>query len=146
MFLSTYTPKLDEKGRFFLPPKYRPQLAEGLVITCSFDDCLAIYPMAAFQQLSDRILDKDATLEEVRDFQRIFGSGANDAKPDKQGRITLPAELRSYAHLDKDIVVTGALDHVEIWNPDAWAAYKRAKEPEYSAINKVIGLPPKTAG
>jgi MraZ protein len=139
MFLSTYPLRLDEKGRFFLPSKYRPQLEDGLIIVQGQDDCLAIYPPQVFEQTAGRILEQWSTHQDVRAFQRMLGADAGESRFDKQGRVSVPAELREYAHLDRDIIVTGALDHAEIWNPDLWRQYRDAQQPEYSRIDKPIG-------
>jgi len=142
MFLSTYPLKLDEKGRFFLPSKWRADLAEGLVIVQGHDDCLAIYTEADFAAISERTGKKDSTLAEVRAYQRMLAADASESKPDKQGRVTVPAQLRAYAGLDRDILVTGAVDHGEIWNPETWQRYRDAEQDVYNHINKVIGQDP----
>ena len=143
MFLSTYPLKLDEKGRFFLPSKWRPDLAEGLVIVQGLDDCLAIYASKDFERVStDRIKAEAGTLQEVRAYQRMLGADASESRPDKQGRVGVPVALRDYAKLDKDIIVTGALDHAEIWNPELWQKYRDAQQPQYSHIDKLIGQTP----
>jgi len=138
VFVSTYTPKLDEKGRVFLPPRHREQLVEGLVMTRGQERCLVIYPTAGFRQMVEEDAAKLPDMEKIRDFKRMSAALAIDTKPDKQGRISIPAELREYANLGKDIVVTGAYDHVEVWNPEAWADYSRRKEPEFVALNAVV--------
>ncbi|MDK9293975.1 division/cell wall cluster transcriptional repressor MraZ [Propionibacterium freudenreichii] len=138
MFLGTYTPKLDEKGRFFLPAKFRDELAPGLVITRSQDRCLAVYPMATFAEMTQSVSTAPATLKQVRDFQRMLAAGANDEIPDKQGRVTVPPALRSYAGLDKDIVVVGAINRVEVWGSTAWKEYSTAQEDVFAQMNEEI--------
>ncbi|SER48200.1 MraZ protein [Propionibacterium cyclohexanicum] len=138
MFLGTYTPKLDEKGRFFLPAKFRDELAEGLVITRSQDRCLAIYPMATFVTMTQPVSTAPATLKQVRDYQRMLAAGASDEIPDKQGRVTIPPMLRAYAALDKDIVVAGAINRVEVWDAAGWQAYSAAQEDAFAAMNEEI--------
>lgn len=138
MFLGTHTPKLDDKGRFFLPAKFRDELAEGLVVTSGQDRCLAIYPMATFVAKTQQMASAPATVRQVRDFQRMLASSASDEVPDKQGRISVPAVLRDYAGLDKDIVVVGAIDRVEVWNPQAWEEYSAAQEASFAELNEEI--------
>jgi len=143
MFLSTYTLKLDEKGRFFLPTKWRSDLAEGLVIVQGFEQCLSVYTPEEFAKVSsERIKAETGTLQEVRAYQRMMGADASQTKPDKQGRVGVPAVLRDYAHLYKDIVVTGAIDHAEIWNPEAWEQYRNAELPKFANMDKLIGQTP----
>ena len=141
MFVSTYTPKLDEKGRFFLPPRHREQLVDGLVMARGQERCLVIYPTAGFERMVEETAASLPDIQDVRDFKRMSAALAVDTHPDKQGRISIPAELRDYANLDKDIVVTGAIDHVEVWNPQAWSDYTQRKEPGYIALNATVGLP-----
>lgn len=131
-------PKLDDKGRFFLPAKFRDELAEGLVVTRGQDRCLAIYPMATFVAKTQQMASAPATVRQVRDFQRMLASSASDEVPDKQGRISVPAVLRDYAGLDKDIVVVGAIDRVEVWNPQAWEEYSAAQEASFAELNEEI--------
>lgn len=138
MFLGTHTPKIDDKGRFFLPAKFREELAEGLVITRAQDRCLAVYPMATFVEMTRKMRTAPSTVKGVRDFQRMLAAGASDEVPDKQGRITIPAPLRSYAGLDTDIVVVGALDRVEIWDAKAWAEYSDAQEDVFAEMNEEL--------
>ena len=109
MFLGTYMPKLDEKGRFFLPAKYRDELGAGLVITRGQDRSLAIYPMATFEAMTQQVAAAPTTLRQVRDFQRMVASSASDEVPDRQGRVTIPAALRTYAGLGKEIVAYSRL-------------------------------------
>lgn len=135
MFLGLHTPKLDEKGRLILPAKYRPGLAEGLVITRFQERCLAIWPMATFVQLAHSV-GGSASSQQVRDYQRMLAAGASDETPDKQGRITIPPHLRAYAGLDKECVVSGVLDRLEVWNPASYGQYQQEKEPEFASFDQ----------
>lgn len=138
MFLGTHTPKLDEKGRFFLPAKFRDELADGLVITRSQDRCLAIYPTEAFVAMTQQVSTAPTTLKQVRDFQRMLAAGASDETPDKQGRVTIPPMLRRYAGLDKDIVVVGAINRVEVWDVAAWEEYSAQQESVFAEMNEEV--------
>ncbi len=138
VFFGTHTPKLDEKGRFFLPAKFREELGEGLVVTRGQDHCLAVYPMATFVKKTEQMASAPATVRQVRDFQRMLASSASDEVPDKQGRVTIPAQLREYAGLDKDIVVVGAIDRLEIWDPQGWQEYSTAQEAAFAEQNEEI--------
>ena len=137
MFLGTHTPKLDEKGRLILPAKYRDELAEGLVITRFQERCLAIWPVATFGELVQGVRGASSS-QQVRDYQRMLASGASDETPDKQGRVTIPSHLRAYAGLDKDCVVVGAINRVEVWDAGAWEAYSTEKESAYAELNETV--------
>lgn len=138
MFFGTHTPKLDEKGRFFLPAKFRDELADGLVMTRGQDRCLAVYPIATFMKKTEQMASAPATVRQVRDFQRMLASSASDEVPDKQGRVTIPVGLREYAGLDNQIVVVGAIDRLEIWEPEAWQEYSTAQEAAFAELNEEI--------
>lgn len=138
MFLGTHTPKLDDKGRLILPAKFREQLADGLVITRAQDRCLAIYPMATFEEMTSSMAQAPASVKQVRDFQRMLAAGASDEKPDKQGRITIPQQLRSYAGLGTSVVVVGAINRVEVWDDAAWEQYSQQQEPAFADMNEEV--------
>lgn len=138
MFLGTHTPRLDEKGRIFLPAKFRDELAGGLVITRQQDRCLAIYPTATFVDLTQVISAAPSSVKQVRDVQRMLAAGASDETPDKQGRITIPQPLRAYAGLDKDVVVVGAINRVEIWDTARWDEYSTAQEQVFAEMNEEV--------
>ena len=138
MFLGTHTPKLDDKGRLILPAKFRDELADGLVITRFQERCLAIWPISSFVDMTKTVRSASSSQQGVRDYQRILASGASDETPDRQGRITIPPDLRSYAGLDKDCVVVGAIDRVEVWNPVAWDQYSAEKESAYADLNQTL--------
>ena len=107
MFLGTHTPRLDEKGRLFLPAKFRERMAPGLVVTRGQERSLFIYPMDEFVKVADQMRQAPTTSKVARDYMRVFLSGASDEIPDKQGRFTIPANLRQYAGLDRDVTVIG---------------------------------------
>ena len=138
MFLGTHTPKLDDKGRLILPAKFRDELADGLVIAKFQEHCLAVWPISVFVEMTKTVRSASSSQQGVRDYQRILASGASNETPDKQGRITIPPDLRSYAGLDKDCVVVGAIDRVEVWNPAAWELYSAEKEPAFAELNQIL--------
>lgn len=135
MFLGTHHPKLDEKGRFFLPAKFREEFADGLVISRGQDHCLAIYREADFVAMASRI-SGSSTNRAVRNYQRMLAAGASAETPDKQGRLTINPALRKYAGLETDIVVVGAIDRVEVWDAATWEEYSAAQEEEFAEMNE----------
>ena len=137
VFLGTHTPKLDEKGRLILPAKFRDELADGLVITRFQERCLAIWPIATFVEVAQSVRGTSSS-QQVRDYQRMLASGASDETPDKQGRITIPPHLRAYASLEKDCVVVGAINRVEVWDATAWEQYADAKESAFSDLDEGV--------
>jgi MraZ protein len=131
MFLGTYSPKLDEKGRIILPAKFRDDLASGVVITRGQERCLYVFSQREFETIHESIRQASITNKQNRDFLRLFLSGANQETPDKQHRVTLPAMLRSYAGLDRELTVIGAGNRAEIWDTEAWNNYYDSAEPDF---------------
>ena len=132
MFLGTHTPRLDDKGRMFLPAKFRERLAGGLVMTRGQERCLYVFPMAEFERIATAMNTTPVTSRAVRDYQRVLLSGASDEIPDKQGRVTIPPLLREYAGLSKECTVIGAGNRVEIWDTQAWNDYLAGAEQPFS--------------
>lgn len=138
MFLGTHTPRLDEKGRLILPAKYRDQMADGLVVTRGQERCLVIYPMAEFVQVAGAMQAAPTTNRGARDYLRVFLSGASDEVPDRQGRFTIPMNLRRYAGLGREVTVIGAGARLEIWDSTAWDAYLAASEQSFADITEEV--------
>jgi len=132
MFMGTHTPRLDDKGRLFLPAKYRDRLASGIVVTRGHEKSLVIYPADTFESLAGRVMAMPTTNRRARAYSRLLLSGASDQIPDKQGRISIPAHLREYAGLLRDITITGAGDHLEVWDSAAWGEYLEAFEGDFA--------------
>jgi MraZ protein len=132
VFLGTHNPKLDEKGRLFLPAKFRDRLAAGLVVTRGQERCLYVFPMDEFVRLAAQMQQAPTTSKAARDYMRVFLSGASDEVPDKQGRVTIPAGLREYAGLSKDCTVIGTGARVEVWDTAAWNTYLESTEQAFA--------------
>jgi MraZ protein len=132
VFLGTHSPRLDEKGRLALPAKYRADLADGVVVTKGQEGCLYVFTRQEFVERAQALRTAPLTSRTVRTFSRMYGAEAHDDVPDKQGRITIPAQLRTWAGLDRDVCVVGAISRLEIWEPQKWADYSLAQEPGFS--------------
>ncbi|MHA7208285.1 division/cell wall cluster transcriptional repressor MraZ [Arthrobacter sp. B0490] len=136
MFLGTHTPRLDEKGRLILPAKFREELSEGLVLTRGQERCIYVFSMTEFERVHEQMRAAPISSRQARDYNRIFLSGASDEVPDKQGRITIPPALRTYAGLDRELAVIGAGSRAEIWAADAWESYLTEKETAFSETDE----------
>ena len=132
MFLGTHTPRLDEKGRLFLPAKYRDRFSAGLVVTRGQERCLFLFPMDEFVTVAEQMRQAPTTSKAARDYMRVFLSGASDEIPDRQGRFTIPANLRHYAGLDREVTVIGAGSRLEIWDSTVWNAYLEQTEQSFA--------------
>lgn len=132
MFLGTYSPKLDDKGRVILPAKFRDELANGVVLTRGQERCIYVFSQREFEDLHDRIRQAPVTSKQARDYVRLLLSGANAETPDKQARVTIPQPLRAYAGLGRDLVFIGAGSRAEIWDAQAWADYVAKTEEAFA--------------
>jgi transcriptional regulator MraZ len=132
MLLGEFEHTIDDKNRLTLPAKFRQALSGGLVITRGMDGCLYCYPQAGWERLVEgRLAGLDPLSKEGRMMHRHFFAGASEAEPDKQGRVLVPATLAKEARIERDVVVAGVGDRLEIWDRAAWRAH--VKEFEGSA-------------
>lgn len=138
MFFGTYTPKVDDKGRLFLPAKFRDELAEGLVVTRGQERCLTVWSLADFTEMTDRLRAAPVTNKGARDYVRMLFAAASQEVPDKQGRISIPSTLREYASLRKDVMVIGAMNRVEIWDPTSWQEYSEEQEQKFAELSDEV--------
>ncbi|KGN36301.1 cell division protein MraZ [Knoellia subterranea KCTC 19937] len=138
VFLGTHTPRLDDKGRLFLPAKFRERLSTGLVVTRGQERCLYVFPMDEFVKVTQQMQEAPTTNRAVRDYIRVFLSGASDEIPDKQGRVTIPAHLRQYAGLNRECTVIGTGSRVEVWDTEAWNDYLASTEQAYSEQSEEV--------
>lgn len=138
MFLGTHNPRLDDKGRLILPAKFRDDLAGGLVITKGQERCLYVFPMAEFRRIAEQLQATPVTHKAARAYSRVFFASAFDQLPDRQGRITIPPPLRQYADLDRELVVIGASNRVEIWDHQAWESYLADSEESFADIEEGV--------
>ncbi|MDO5673116.1 MAG: division/cell wall cluster transcriptional repressor MraZ [Actinomycetaceae bacterium] len=138
MFLGTYEPKLDDKGRLILPSKFRDQLASGLVLTRGQDRCLYAFPALEFEKMYEELRRAPLASKDARDYIRIMLSGASDQIPDRQGRLSIPPQLRQYAGLERDLAVIGAGARIEIWQAQAWQDYVETQEDIFSSTAQEV--------
>jgi MraZ protein len=126
MFIGEYQHGLDAKGRIIIPSKFRAALDEHFVITRGLDQCLFVYPKKEWETFEEKLKALPLTKRDARAFTRFFFSGANECEFDKQGRILIPNNLREYAEIEKDAVVIGVANRVEIWSKKSWEAYNQS--------------------
>lgn len=120
MFMGEYNHAIDPKGRLIIPSKFREELGEEFVVTRGLDGCLFVFPNDAWQEFEKKLNALPLTNKSARQFSRFFVAGATQCELDKQGRILLPVCLREFAGLDKDVVLTGMLNRIEIWSKEKW--------------------------
>ncbi len=139
--MGEYLHTLDEKGRIIVPAKFRDNLGERCVITRGLDQCLFLYPESEWKNVEEKLKRLPLTQRDARAFTRFFFSGATDVEFDRQGRIMIPAGLRQYAKLEKEVVVIGVSTRVELWAKEVWTEYAQQAEASFEAIaEKIVDL------
>lgn len=116
--MGTYSHNLDAKGRMNFPTKLRESLGDSFIITRGLDGCLFVYSREEWAVMEEKI--SSMPLSKGKNIQRFFFSNAAEIEADKQGRILIPAHLREYAGLEKDVMVIGAVNRAEIWDKERW--------------------------
>lgn len=118
MLTGQYAHSLDAKGRVNFPVRLREELGERFIVTRGLDNCLFVYSMQEWQLLADKL--HELPISKSAPLNRFFFAGAAEVEPDKQGRVLLPAHLRDYARLDKDVIIAGVSNRAEIWDSERW--------------------------
>lgn len=122
MFMSEYNHTVDAKGRLIMPAKFREALGEEFVVSKGMDGCLFVYANEDWKAFEQKLTALPVISKESRQFTRFFLAGAAQVELDKQGRILLPAALREFAGLEKEVVLVGVGTRIEIWSKDRWDA------------------------
>ena len=112
---------MEMSGRLIIPSRFRELLGEEFVLTRGLDGCLSIYPMDEWVAFEEKLRALPLTNKDARTFSRFFVAGATTCQLDKQGRILVPQTLREFAGLDKDVVLTGNLNRIEVWSKEKWS-------------------------
>ena len=133
MFMGEYHHTIDEKGRLTIPAKIRYELGSNFIVTRGLDNCLFIYPNNEWSKVIDKYKELPNT-KDARKFMRFFLSGATVSDFDKQGRVNISMPLISYAALEKDCVIIGVNDHLEVWSKDNWNKFILDNEDDLSDI------------
>ncbi len=128
MLLGEYKHTIDPKGRVAIPAKFREKFTAGAIVTRGLDHCLFVFSKSEWEILAQKIISLPLAQADSRAFARLMLSGATDVELDVQGRILIPDSLRYYSQMKKQVVVTGMYTRVELWDTDAWEAYKKKTE------------------
>ena len=123
MFIGEYEHSVDAKGRVIMPAKLREDIGEKFIVTKGLDGCLFAYSQTEWSNFEEKLKTLPLTNKNARDFVRFFLSGAVECEIDKQGRFLIPNNLRTYAILEKEIIIIGVGTRVEIWNREEWKKY-----------------------
>lgn len=131
MFMGEYNHSIDAKGRLILPSRFREELGTSFVIAKGYDKCLNVYPIDEWNKFVEELKKLNLHNPDARRVLRIFSSGAVTCEPDKQGRVVIPANLRSYGGMEdekNEVVVVGALNKIEIWSKEPWLKYNEGND------------------
>ncbi len=135
MFMGEYNHTVDAKGRLIVPSKFREQLGDEFVVTKGLDGCLFVYENTEWKALEEKLHSLPLTNANARKFTRFFLAGATSCEVDRQGRILLPAVLRQFAKIEKDVVLVGVGSRIEIWSSENWRAANTYDDMEEIAEN-----------
>lgn len=136
MFFGEYEHKCDSKGRVMMPSKFREQLSDTFFVTKGMEGCLFVYDEEEWEILATKINSMNQlSRKEARAFARLFYAGASNLQLDNQGRILIPANLRTYASIDKEVYILGIAKRIEIWSKERWEAYNDDESLNYEVLS-----------
>ncbi|HEO8420720.1 division/cell wall cluster transcriptional repressor MraZ [Niallia sp. FSL W8-0635] len=141
MFMGEYHHNVDVKGRIIVPAKFRDNLGETFILTRGLDRCLFGYPLSEWEIIEEKLKQLPLTKKDARAFTRFFFSGATECEIDKQGRINIASPLFQYAQLEKECVILGVSNRIEIWDKQEWENYFSESEDSFAEIaENMIGF------
>jgi MraZ protein len=124
MFLGEFEYRIDEKGRVPIPPKFRREFKDGVVLTPGTETCISLYPLAEWKKLAATLTTGSVTPSKLRRLNRAIFATAFSLHIDGQGRIALPIPLREYAGIEDEVVIVGVNTYLELWNKEQWESEK----------------------
>ena len=139
MLIGEYQHSIDNKKRLAVPAKLRKEVGEKAVLTRGLNNCLALYPMAEWQKLTEKLGQLPMGQGDSRGFSRIMFAGAVEVELDQLGRILVPDYLKNYADLKQKVVVAGVVNRLEIWDEVKWENYKTEMEKNTDMIAEKLG-------
>lgn len=128
MFYGEFEYKIDDKGRIPVPPKFRNELKDGVVLAPGIEKCLTAYTPVEWKKLAASLTEGSLTRSKMRKLNRALFATAFNTKIDNQGRIAIPAPLKEHAGISEDVVVAGANNYLEIWNKSSWEEEKNISQ------------------
>lgn len=134
MLIGEYAHSIDTKGRLIMPSKLKDDIGEKFVITKGLDGCLFVYSQVEWKNFENKLRTFPLTNKDARALVRFFLAGAMECEIDKQGRFLISSNLREFASLEKDVVIIGVLNKIEIWSKDKWLEYSEKENMEADEI------------
>ena len=139
MFIGEYQHVVDQKKRVAIPSKFRVRFKKGAVITRGLDNCLFIYPKEEWNAIAEKLGNMPVGERSTRSFVRLMLAGAVDVDLDSQGRILVPEYLKQYSKIDKNVVIAGLFNRLELWDENQWGKYKISAEESQDEIAEQLG-------
>lgn len=139
MFIGEYQHSIDLKKRLALPSKFRGKFKKKIVITRGLDNCLFVYSLTEWEKIAEKLGSMPVGESSTRSFVRLMLAGAVDVELDSQGRILIPDYLKKYAHLDKNVIIAGLYNRLEVWDQAEWEKYKNSAEKNQDKIAEQLG-------
>jgi MraZ protein len=136
MFIGEYRHTIDTKGRVMMPAKFREELGLSFYVTKGMDGCLFVYSELEWQKMDAKITSLQLSRKEARGFSRLFYAGAMNTSLDRQGRVLIPQNLRDYSGIEKDVVIIGVSDRIEIWSQEKWDIYNDEEFLNYETLTE----------
>jgi len=124
MFFGEFEYKIDDKGRVPIPPRFRRELREGVILAPGVEKCITVYPLAEWKKLAESLTGSSVTQSKLRRLKRAIFATAFSLSLDGQGRIALPISLRQYAEIVDEVIIAGANNYLELWNKVHWEEEK----------------------
>ena len=138
MFMGEFKHNIDPKGRLIMPAKFREELGDKFIVTRGLDGCLFGYPQKEWEVLEDKLKEMPLAKKDARAFVRFFYAAATESELDKQGRINLPASLREFAGLEKECVVIGVSERIEIWSQEKWQSFSEETAENFDELAETM--------
>ncbi|MBY0584404.1 division/cell wall cluster transcriptional repressor MraZ [Murdochiella sp. Marseille-P8839] len=138
MFIGEYNHSVDTKGRVSLPSRFREDLSDTFIITRGMEGCLFIYDQKQWKVMDEKISQLRLTAKAARNFSRAFYSGAMEVACDKQGRFLIPPQLRAFASIERDAVIIGVSDRIEVWAKEKWENFVSSDAMDLDTLTETL--------
>lgn len=136
MLIGEFHHNIDDKGRLIVPSKFRSELGERFIITRGLDKCIFVYSLTEWNSIVKKLTSLSFTKKDARNFMRFFLSGATECEFDKQGRINITSPLVHYANLNRECVIIGVNERLEIWDKESFDNFFVENESKFSEISE----------
>jgi len=140
VFKGTYRHSVDDKGRVTVPARFRDALGDDFILTRGLDGCIFLYPLAAWQALESKLAGLLLGSADARDFKREFFRNASDAEIDRQGRVLIPPELRQISRIEREVVIIGVSERVEVWPETQWEKRTQERSGNFERLAEKLGV------